>query len=84
MNIQIFPSIDGEWGEVHDHILKDAVTQALWELSNYGGIVAMRNIPALDKLIEGKSWRAVDAADAKAMITRVALAEQPEQEAVPV
>ena len=74
-NFIILPTLDGEWGEVHDYVLKDAVTNARWELEEFGGQLAMRNIPKLDELIESKSWRAKDAANIKAIIIRDALAE---------
>ena len=75
INCEIIPCIDGDWGEVHDFILKDAVTQARWEYSEFGARIALRNIPALKELIENSSWRAAEAADIMATIIRVALAE---------
>lgn len=75
MNFEILPTVDGEWGEVHDFVLKDAVTQARWEFEQFGAAVALRNIPALKETIENVAWRAADAADIMATIIRVALAE---------
>lgn len=75
MNFEIIGTVDGEWGEVHDYVLKDAVTQARWELKEFGAATALRNIPDLKDLIESGSWRATDAADIMARIIRIALAE---------
>lgn len=75
MVYEIFPAVDGEWGEVHDYVFHDAVTQAQWELDEFGAKIAMRNIPDLDKLIAKKTWRSAKAADLRLKIIRLAVAE---------
>ena len=75
MVYKILPTVDGKWGEVHDYVFKDAVTQAKWELEEFGAKVAMRNISALDELIDKKTWRSKDAANMRLKIIRLAVAE---------
>ena len=75
LTFEILGAVDGDWGEVHDHVLQDAVTQARWELKSLGAAVALRNIPALKDVIASGSWRAEVAADIMATILRIALAE---------
>ena len=75
MAFEILPAVDGEWGEVHDYVFQDAVTQAEWELEKFGAQTAMRNVTALDKLIEKNTWRSKDAANVRLKIIRLAVAE---------
>lgn len=75
MVYKIIPAVDGEWGEVHDYVFHDAVTQAEWELEKFGAKTALRNIPDLDKLITKKTWRSKDAANLRLKIIRLAAAE---------
>ena len=75
MNYIIYPAMDGPWGEVHDYVMQDEVTQAQWELNEFGPATALRNVPALKSLIEKGSWRSGDAANVLAIIVRRALAE---------
>lgn len=70
MNHKVLPAIDGEWGEVHDHIILDVVTQAEWELDVFGAETAIRHMAELDKLIAKKIWRSAEAADLKLRIIR--------------
>lgn len=75
MTSKVLPAIDGPWGEVHDHIIKDAVTQAEWELEQFGAKTALRNTQALQELIDKKTWRSAEAIDVLLKITRLALEE---------
>lgn len=75
MPSKILPTVDGKWGEVHDYVFHDAVTQAEWELDNFGAKTAIRNISELDKLIAKKTWRSAKAADLRLKIIRLAVAE---------
>lgn len=70
MVYEILPTVDGEWGEVHDHVIRDAVTQAKWELEVFGAETAVRHLQGLDEIIAKKTWRSSEAADIKLMILR--------------
>jgi hypothetical protein len=82
MNFQIEPTVDYGDGEVHDNIIKDAITQARWELKTYGANTAMRNQAALQEMIDAKTWRSVEAADLLARIRRLSLSDPAIREAV--
>ncbi|MGW8178362.1 MAG: hypothetical protein ACWGQW_06300 [bacterium] len=74
-NYEVQPAVDYGEGEVHDYILKDAVTQAEWELNEFGAKTAMRNLPALQEMIDNNTWRSVRAADVRLKIIRLATQE---------
>jgi len=78
LNYEIQPCIDGEWGEIHEYVFQDAVTQAKWELKEFGAMRAMRNLQALQELVDSKTWRSVEAADLILRIQRLALEEKHE------
>ena len=82
MTSKVLPATDGKWGEVHDHIIKDAITQAEWELEVFGAERALRNKEALEKVIAKKIWRSAEAADLLLKITRLALEEKEQQRIV--
>lgn len=75
-NYEIHPCVDGEWGEVHEYVFQDAVTQTKWELEEFGAMRAMRNRQALQELVDAKTWRSVEAADLILRIQRLALEEK--------
>jgi len=70
MITEIEPATDGKWGEVHDHVIHDVVTQAKWELETFGAETAIRHLQGLDEMIAKKIWRSAAAADVRLMILR--------------
>ncbi len=57
-------------GQIPGNVIRDAATQAEWELEQFGPAVAMRNIPALQEMIDKHYWRSEAAAEVMAVIKR--------------
>lgn len=57
-------------GQVHDHILEDAVTQAEYLFHTAGAAAAMHMAPELERLAKSRTWRAEAAADLLLRIQR--------------
>jgi hypothetical protein len=63
------------WGQVHGGIIDDAATRAEHALSCIGANAALAWLPALDEMIEARTWRSAAAFDIKQAILRVTLSE---------
>jgi hypothetical protein len=63
------------WGQVHGGIIDDAATRAKHALKCIGVKAALGWLPALDEMIEARTWRSAAAFDIRQAILRVTFSE---------